>query len=711
MSRGRVWREAVLASRFGLVGLAATAAHIGVVALLVSTTRLPTLLANTFAFLAAFGISFAGNYVWTFGAPGQPRKALGRFMLVAGGAFLLNSLVLATALQLRLLPPLAAAIASAAIIPVITYLASRTWAFRGVDTGSPAGPARARLPASLVVNALPLLLGLAAFLLVVGPRALYPDNVAWLASEDPATHYLGWLFFRQSPWTFPLGLNPGYGLEWAGSIVYSDSNALLALLLKPFSAWLPPVFQYFGFWLLACFILQAWFAWKILGLVTDRAELRVLGTGFFLFSPPMLWRLQGHANLVGHFLLLAGLYLALRPRQERRALCWGALAAVTALVHGYLLALVGLIWVADLVSKLVQRKLPARAAALEFAAVCAVTAIVCWQAGYFVVRDGVSAGGYGIARMNLLSIVDASGWSYVLQDIPEHSGEYEGFNYLGLGVILLFVFGLPAVLPEGGPLLGKVRRYPGLAAALLALTLFALSHRVGVGSHGFDYPLPEFAVRAAEVFRGSGRMFWPVFYVLVLAAVFIVIRGYAPRAAVTLLGLALAIQVADTHAGWAELRRRLMAAPQAAWRTPFRDPAWQELAARYRNVRFIEPRNRGPRWNQVAAFAGSHGMGTDAAYLARPDAGLLAQARAKAAESLRTGRFDRDSLYILEDGVVAQAVRGVDSSTDLLVRIDGLNVLAPGWKACGDCPAIRAGGGAERNDVERLITGPGPRQE
>jgi len=35
------------------------------------------------------------------------------------------------------------------------------------------------------------------------------------------------------------------------------------------------------------------------------------GAGLFLFAPPMIWRLHGHLSLVGHFIVLAALYLTL----------------------------------------------------------------------------------------------------------------------------------------------------------------------------------------------------------------------------------------------------------------------------------------------------------------------------------------------------------------------------------------------------------------
>ena len=257
----------------------------------------------------------------------------------------------------------------------------------------------------------PLLLGVLAFFIIIGPRVLYPTNIAWLGGGDPATHYLGWLFFRNSEWSFPIGLNPTYGLELGSAILFTDSNPLLAFLFKPFASLLPEPFQYSGIWLLACFVLQAWFGWKLAGLLSESTPIRVFSTGLFVFAPPMMWRLPVHLSLGGHFFILAALYLALHPRLERRRLVWASLLATTALVHAYLLAMVALLWLADLVGKSIQRKLPIRTGAVELVVILSVIGIVCWQVGYFSVGEGTSKFGFGYYRMNLLSIVDASGWS------------------------------------------------------------------------------------------------------------------------------------------------------------------------------------------------------------------------------------------------------------------------------------------------------------
>ncbi|QXH74442.1 hypothetical protein KSS92_08045 [Pseudomonas atacamensis] len=535
---------------------------------------------------------------------------------------------------------------------------------------------------------LPLLLGVLAFFMVIGQRALDPQNIAWLSSGDPATHYLGWVFFRQSPWTFPLGLNPSYGMELGSAVIFSDSNPLLALLFKPFNAWLPETFQYFGLWLLVCFVLQAWFGWKLLGLITDNVIIRLLATGLLIFSPPMFVRAGGHLSLAGHFLILAALYLALHPALQRRRLAWGSLLAATALVHAYLLVMVALIWVADLLGKVMSARLSRREGLIEFAALFALVSVCCWQAGYFSIADGTGGGGFGFYRMNLLAPFDSDGWSQVLPDIRMAGGDYEGFNYFGLGVLML----LPVVAVAG--LRGKISPRAALGkrlwlvAAMIGLTLFALSHHIGVGTQTFSYPLPSVVERLASIFRASGRMFWPVFYAIELFLVYLLVRSFRAPVAIGLLALVLVVQVADTRNGWAGLRASRMVTPASDWASPMHNPFWNSAAAHYKNVRGLLPQNQSERWQAIAGFAGAHGLKTDAVYMGRMSISALDEAQRVARQRLETGEYEADSLYILDDEAQALSAKSVHSDSDLLTRVDDFVVLAPGWKRCQQCPPM-----------------------
>jgi putative flippase GtrA len=128
--RKRLWHEMVIAARFGLVGMVSTTVHILVVWLLLVSTVFSPIVANTIAFLTAFGVSFVGNYRWTFGSPGNVGRAIKRFLLISVSAFVMNTLLLAVLLGGEWFSPIVAAIFSAAVVPFITFVTSRFWGFQ-----------------------------------------------------------------------------------------------------------------------------------------------------------------------------------------------------------------------------------------------------------------------------------------------------------------------------------------------------------------------------------------------------------------------------------------------------------------------------------------------------------------------------------------------------------------------------------------------------
>jgi hypothetical protein len=547
-----------------------------------------------------------------------------------------------------------------------------------------------RLMKSYIGIVVPILIGVMAYFLVIGPRVLHPENIAWLGAGDPVQHFLGWQFFRDAAWSFPLGLNPSYGLELSNGVAYSDSIPLLAIPFKLLSSLLPQPFQYFGLWLLVCFVLQAWFGWKLAGLASENVAIRGLAAAIFVFSPPMLWRLHGHLSLVGHFLILAALYFSLRPAPKRRKAAWAILIAVAALVHAYILAMVLLLWLADVLTAIVGKTRTCRGAAQEIAVTFSLLLLVCWQAGYFSVGGSASGSGYGHFRMNVLSVIDASGWSYLLKDFPEGPGDYEGFNYLGLGVIVAVFFAMPVLFIRKMDVLVILKRRFILVLALLGLTLFAITNKIGVGFLTFKVSLPAIVLYYANIFRSSGRMFWPVSYVILFAVIFTIVRGYGKKTAIAILAAALMLQVYDTSAGWNPIRSAMMVASASTWTSPLQDPFWKKAAEKYKNIRMIMPRNSPKKWNVFATYAAKHHLGTDIVYMARIDNNAVEKARHKAGIMLRDGNFDQDSVYIVDDLSTYPAIAHA-TGKDLIARIDGFTVVAPGWKLCADCSQDIAG--------------------
>jgi hypothetical protein len=537
-------------------------------------------------------------------------------------------------------------------------------------------------------NILPVMLGLLAFFTVVGWDILRFDNIRWLQQyDDSAQHYLGWLFYRNTPWAFPIGSNPNFGLEVGSSIFYSDSIPILALFFKLLSPLLPEQFQYFGLWYLLCFVLQAWFAFRLVGIIRDDLLIKVCATGLFIFSPPMLNRLVCHSSLVGHWLILAALYFCLTGASQSKKWQWLAIAVIASLTHAYLLAMVMILWASDVLKRLIGKEQKPLVLVYEFILLLSGVFFALWQAGYFIVKSGqLTEGFYGIYKMNLLSLVNPSvnvnflgmnSFSYILPDLPLPGGEFEGFNFLGLGSIGIFIIVIPCIWK-------KLRR-PGfdiiwwpLLLTCLGLFLFAVTNKVGIGSFEFTLWIPEFISPAANLLRSSGRMFWPVFYLMIWCLLFLLLNSYKKNTALIVLLVALVAQVADTRAGWGPIFPK-SSVGKRTWNFHFESPFWSEATTIYRNIRLFPPMEMSPIRFDIAYLAGINKMGTDAADLARYDSDAQEKLKDYYDNIFNTGNYDKDTLYVFDERYLNYAIKNLHKDIDLVANIDGYYVVAPGW--------------------------------
>lgn len=536
--------------------------------------------------------------------------------------------------------------------------------------------------------AIPVLLGLAAACWVSGGTMLWPGHTGWLVHGDLAQSYLGWASYRHAPWAWPPGANSAYGAGLHSSVYYSDSIPVLALLFKPLSAWLPEPFQYFGLWVLACFVLQAVFAWCLLGLADARPLERTLGTVFFVLAPPMLGRLGGHMALVGHWMVLAALWLCLGPVRRRQAAWWAGLVAITMIVHAYLFAMVAAIWVADMARRQVelQRAAPLRAGGVlrrwlpELVLVAAVTLIAAWLAGFFMVSgQGMQAEGFGYYKMNLLAPFNGDGWSRFGLRFAQAPGEYEGFNYLGLGGIALAALALLLVM------LRRARRGPRLIPVplwIVAILLVALAVtcNIGFGAWQWHMPLPQrlWARLSHLSLQSTGRMAWVAYYLVLLAALFVVLQRLRGVTRVVLLLVLVAVQLMDLYPGLSGLRTTLQARTHTA-PVSLHGPFWDAAGRRYGTLRQLPLALRSPVWEELAFYAQLHRMRTDAVQLARVDWPCYLALYNHGQAALLGDRLDPSTLYLLDAREVAVARVAVPEGSAALFQLDGLNVLVPGW--------------------------------
>jgi hypothetical protein len=539
--------------------------------------------------------------------------------------------------------------------------------------------------------------GLIAFMVVMGPKTLNPQNLAWLIGVDPIQHYIGWAFFREGAWMLPVGMNPSYGLDLSSSIVFTDSIPLFAFIFKSLSFFLPETFQYLGIWTLICFIFQSYTGFLLVGLIRKDYVLQVLGSTFFVIAPPMLWRMGYHTALASHFVILAAIYLCISKQSKHRKLLWAVLISLTALIHFYLLVMVMALWTSSLldfydgqacrwpVNPSFQQKLIryCRVLLIEVTVVALPLLFVIWQCGYFSIgHSAISSSGFGLHRMNLLALFHPGGWSYLIPSNHVMNYPGEGFNYLGLGGIFILLVALIQISRNIKAILPGIKKYKFLILILFLLFFIALSNNIGLNNKNYFFDIPNSVLNGLNIVRSSGRMFWPMYYVIIYCALAVLILTLPRRLCILMLSIGLISQIIDTSHAWLPRRANFARIESERIYSPsIQDGVfWNCVAKNYRKIIMAPPRYSSKDWVAFSVFAAENKMSTNAVYLARTDQTKLVESTRKIMDSLYDGEYEKGAVYIIENQALPVALSGITPNAKLL-NIDGYNVLLPDWSA------------------------------
>ena len=405
----------------------------------------------------------------------------------------------------------------------------------------------------LALYAAALGLGVAAMLLVLPPEILWGAGAGWHPpGPDQAQALTGHLAFQADRWRWPL-LDTGT-LFWPHgiSLALVDSNALVSLLAK---AWVSVRHtgpeNWLGAFIGACWLLQPVAAvYAARGLKAGPAG--CLAAAVLSVAWPALMFRMMHLNLCAHFLILVALGLAFRGLAARPGRAWwgGALAVllVSILTHPYLFQLCAAVLAAVPMQAAIRRQPGWKTDAGLYlgAGVLAVLLLM-------GISGPIGGGdkGFTFFSMNLVSPFwpQRSGLFGDLPIVDATGGQYEGFNFLGTGTILLLIASAGAYAAR------RTMPRPSLTLCLIlaGLTMVALSSVVYAG----PYRLLNLGTKPWEdifgSFRTAGRAFWPVGYAIMLGSVAVVDR-MPRRFALPLLATAALLQLADIRPLWRDAR-------------------------------------------------------------------------------------------------------------------------------------------------------------
>lgn len=549
-------------------------------------------------------------------------------------------------------------------------------------------------------------LAVAAFWAWGGWFTLWPGNIGWIMhGEDIPAQYLGWEFFRYTPWQWPPGMNPAYGLDAPGSVVLADSIPLVALPLKLFSAWLPAQFQYFGAWVFSCFLLQAWFAYLLIRRISNDPVLQLVGAAFFAVASVFLVQSYLHPSLGAQWVLLAGFYLALEPKFRSRT--WVVLLCLAVLVHAYLFVMLGALWCGDVLQRLWRREIHGlRAGSHAIVALGCVLGVM-WLAGYFTSLAP------GMLTASIQTYTDlffpfwpgnaSSEWSWLLPASRIGALASGGFGYFGLGFLFLCLVAMVSPLRKHSNGVARpekrVRKSTWVMLFVVCGLLFLFSLGPAIRFAGevlFSYPEPAWLERINTIFRGKGRMMWPLWYLVLFGCFAILSRYRSLPWKRGIIVLALLLQLADTSRAF--LHERSVIASRQGWHTTLTAPVWQALSQDFRHIVFLQPDNvpvglitYAHTYKDVAYLAARHHMTVNIAYLARVDKQRLKAERQQHIKHLMQGQAEPGTLYVIADKKLWARVKCRHPGAFWYGKINGLNLILPegsikatkGEAACG----------------------------
>ncbi len=525
---------------------------------------------------------------------------------------------------------------------------------------------------------LSILFGITLTILFVGPSNIGFENTNWFNSYDLKSDLLAFKFFYNDTWRFPLGLNPNYG-ELSNSIVFSGAVPILSITFKFLKFLLPDNFHYFTLWIFICFSLQYYFSYKIIYYLTKNNSYSVVSSVFFLLSPILIYRLNLHLSLSAHWLILAIIYLDLNQNQNHILLKKIFLIVISSLIHFYFTIM--LIFMNIFFSFFNNKTKFSKNFFRENLLIFLFLIISMYLVGYFHIPATDALGfGFGYYKTNFLSLLDPSysindiSWSILIPDIYNSTGEKEGFAYLGLGVLCMLIYLITKNFKNPKKFTMNYK-YFTLCSFLF---LLAISNNISLGSiELINLNLPNILYAPLSVIRASGRLIWPVYYIIII---FIIYKFYIIKKKNYLffITLFLIIQCFD----FSKPLHQNFVKEKKIYNNNLNDPIWDFVSKNFNNISSTNISNRSTSFGLISEFLINNNFySTNYFRLGRYNREAASKYRSKFIENVMNKKINKDNAYIIEnlDQLRHLKILLRDTEHGIFFR-DGLWILLPNQK-------------------------------
>ena len=517
------------------------------------------------------------------------------------------------------------------------------------------------------------------FSLLFGFGKLSTSSTSWLANGDTLMNYVAWVYFQQTELLqFPITSTFDYGEYPWSNIALADSIPLMAIPLKALGL-LSIGNHYFGLWVILCLILQFATAFRLLqNFSKDNIEcffyaFIFLFSAFFLARSGVLDERTSHLSLMAHWQILLALNLYFRGNSKWAV--WFLLLATSSFTHPYILAAVLCVFFVTVCKVILSRNLVFRRDFGQVLFIVVGIASLLFVQGYFSHQADVALAGFGRYRANLATFFDSDDvWSAVLPDIQgRNRGDYEGFAYLGVGVLIgLLCVLLHSALRKNFCWGSSLAREPIFWLGL-ALFCFAVSNDVGFGRKElFRVDLPSSVEDVLNVFRASGRFAWVTGYLLMLAPFIYLkktsglVRGRLVVVVIVLVQLIDLSQPIKRFASAAQFESSTLIAEE--------DLLLASMKGHDRVV-IIGEHYLTDRTPEIGLRAAMLDIPIDQARLARYGRDFLEKRFMRKRQELGQLNFDHRTIYVFEDENAWLFAKNNDVRMQNYIKVDGYNLF------------------------------------
>lgn len=521
------------------------------------------------------------------------------------------------------------------------------------------------------------LIGVSMFIAIYGTWIVDPTHVDWLlVGGDLSQHYLGWEFYRQSEWTLPLGVMQNVAYPHGLSIVFMDSIPLFAIPFKLISGILPVHFQYFGIWGLLAFALQSGIAALIVRRWSNNPLVVLPGAALLTISPVMLERMFNHTALAGHWIILLAILVLVYSRRlsvNKMILFWSLILPTAVMIHPYLLFMISAIFASSLIINYNGLRQLTVSAIIPFT----VTMGVFWLLGGFTIKS-IDADGLGRFSYDLITPINALGWSRLMPDVSIPIASGESSSYFGAGVLVLVTIGVMIVLSSLLKRRSVNRRAFVAFVPFILLFIAALSPQVHLVGHVLvEYHIPSLVEKVWSIFRASARLAWPLYYMVSVAAIYVIIRKWRKREITIsiLLVVCVLIQVVDVLGSRRTIDRtqQFSQIHLAEYTSPLDSGYWMKLAENKSHLIYMGSL-RDQTFTTLSQYAVDNHLTINTGYFARSPAEKIQSTIGEAEEDLINERSDTNTIYITKEYERVRRLQDANKSINVY-HIDGYYVL------------------------------------